>query len=130
MPNMSNCSKCGRFFEVNGLRSLCPTCFEQDRLDFDRIRQYLYEHPHAKMFEVSTNLDISIPQIKRYLREGRLEIVEKDNRFLRCETCGKPICSGYLCDQCSKRPEYDSKAAYIGNSKKASGTGLKYITQK
>lgn len=120
MVRLINCSRCGRFFESNGFTSLCTYCLEQDIKDFDKIREYLYKNPGAKMFEVSTNLDISVLQIKRYLREGRLEILEKNNQFLKCERCSKPISSGSYCDDCLKHVNHDFKTAYVGNSLKTS----------
>lgn len=111
-----NCSRCGRFFESNGFIILCPTCYEKDQKDFERIRQYLYEHPRAKIFQVSTDLDMPVSKLKRYLREGRLEIVEKDNQFLKCEACGKSICSGVYCEDCSRKYNIDIRYVYSGNS--------------
>jgi len=117
MANLVTCDRCGRFFELSdfGFIHLCPPCFQQDMQDFEKIRRYLYEHPGAKIFEVSTVLDIPVSQIKRYLREGRLEILEKNNCFLKCERCGKPICSGTHCDDCSKYADRGVKAVYTAN---------------
>lgn len=124
---MINCSRCGRFFESNGFITLCPNCYEKDQSDFEKIRQYLYEHPRAKIFQVSTDLDISVHKIKRYLREGRLEIIEKDNLFLKCEACGKAICSGVYCDECSKKSKNDFKAVYAGNSDSSKKQQIRYM---
>jgi len=110
-----NCTKCGRFFESNGFITLCPVCYKKDQDDFERIRQYLYEHPHAKVFQVSTDLELPVSQIKRYLREERLEILEKDNLFLKCEACGKSIRSGVYCDECSRKYDNNIRSVYTGN---------------
>lgn len=126
MTILVNCAKCGRFFESDGYVRLCSICIEQDINDFDRIREYLYQHPYAKMFEVSNTLDISIGKIKRYLREGRLEIVEKNNQFLKCEKCGKPICSGIYCDDCQKQVNQNIKVIYTGNAAKKSDQKFSY----
>jgi len=85
-----------RFFRV------CPTCYENDENEFQKIKDYLNVHPCAKIFDVVADLNISIKQIKRYLRESRLEILEKDNHFLLCESCGKSIRTGRYCDECYK----------------------------
>lgn len=112
---LKNCERCGRVYKSNGFHAVCPVCFEQDETDFRKIKDYLYEHPCAKVFEVVNELDISVKQIKRYLRENRLEIVEKDNDFLFCETCGKPIRSGKYCDDCYRESNHDFKVIYTGN---------------
>ena len=76
MSKLISCSRCGKFFETDGWQTLCLDCIEQDEKDFRRIREYIYEHPGAKIFDVSLNLDVSIAKIKRYLREGRLRGVK------------------------------------------------------
>lgn len=113
------CAMCGRMFEMTGFRTVCPGCLEKDMKDFDIIRDYLYVHPRAKVFEVSNNLDIPVPVIKRYLKEGRLEIIEKGNLFLKCEKCGKPVCSGTQCDDCLKQSSHGYKSSYTGTSGRA-----------
>jgi len=113
MSQMINCKKCGKLFNSTGFSDKCIDCYKEDEMTFDKIREYVKEHPGAKVFEVSTCLDISIKRIKQYLREGRLEIVEKNNHFLGCEKCGKPIQSGRYCDDCYKQAlNSDMKVIY------------------
>ena len=94
MDELKNCKICGRLFQPIGFFERCPHCIDRDEEDFSKIREYLIIHPFAKIFEVSINLNISVNKIKRFLRDGRMEIVEKNNQFLKCEICGKSICSG------------------------------------
>ena len=65
-------------------------------------------HSLASIYEVATNLDLTINKIKHFLRDGRIEVVEKDNQFLSCKTCGKPIHSGWYCEDCLKQSKSDS----------------------
>lgn len=127
MDKFANCAICGRLYEANGFRSVCPECLQRDTADFDKIRDFLYIHPRAKVFEVSNSLDIPIPVIKRYLREGRLEIIEKNNRFLLCDKCGKPICSGTLCDDCRNQSPHDFKTFYTGSNAVKKQTRITYV---
>ena len=115
MEKFANCSICGKLYESDNFRSVCNECINQHMSEFDRIRDFLYVHPRAKVFEVSNNLNIPVPVIKRYLREGRLEIIEKNNRFLSCEKCGKPICSGLQCDDCLNQSPHGYKSLYNGS---------------
>lgn len=116
MENICVCNICGRSFENTASVNICKNCIEQDISDFNKIRDYLFIHPKAKMLEVSTNLDIPIRKIKRFLRESRLEIVEKDNPFLKCDNCGKPICLGTLCEDCKDKSAHDFKSTFTGSS--------------
>jgi uncharacterized protein len=117
MNELKNCKICGRLFQLSSFYERCPICIERDEEDFSKIREYLDLHPFAKIFEVSTNLNISISKIKRYLRDGRIEIVEKNNQFLKCEICGRSICSGHYCEECCKSNVHDFTSYYVGGAK-------------
>ena len=103
MPDVRNCRKCGKIFNYLVGVPICPVCKQADEEDFHRIKDYLYKHPGASMTEVSTELEVGVDQIKRYLREGRLEITSDEaNLILQCEKCGKSIKSGRLCEACER----------------------------
>ena len=103
MPDVRNCRKCGKIYNYLGGAPICPVCKQGEEEDFQRIKKYLYDFPGASITQVSTELDISIEKIKRFLREGRLEITGDDgNMILECENCGKSIKSGRLCDECER----------------------------
>lgn len=103
MPDVRNCRKCGKIFTYLGGAPICPACKQVDEEDFKRIKEYLYKNPGAGLNQVSVELDIGVEKIKRFLKEGRLEIVSTEgNMFLECENCGKSIKSGRYCDDCEK----------------------------
>lgn len=112
MPEVRNCKKCGKIFSYLGGQPLCPACRDKDEEDFKRVKEYLYENPGATLSEVSNVLDISVGKIKRFLKEGRLEIVgEGGNVILECENCGKSIKSGRLCEECERELANELKSA-------------------
>lgn len=116
MEELMNCKLCGKVFQANEFTQVCQNCTTQDESEYGELREYLIEHPRASIYEVATNLDISINKIKYFLREGRIEIVEKVNRFLLCEECGQPIRSGRYCEEClSKHSSHSYKSVFIGN---------------
>ncbi|MGI6776726.1 MAG: MerR family transcriptional regulator [Acetivibrionales bacterium] len=103
MPDVRNCRKCGKIFNYLGGVPICPVCKQEDEEDFKRVKQYLYDNPGASMSQISTELDISVEKIKRYLKEGRLEIIgEESNLVLECESCGKSIRTGRFCAECER----------------------------
>ncbi|MCX8130150.1 MAG: flagellar protein [Clostridia bacterium] len=130
MVGIKNCKRCGRIYEINTDTEYCFDCIQKDEKDFSRIKEYLYLHPYAKIFEVSINLDISINKIKRYLREGRMEIVEKDNQFLKCELCGCSICSGLYCDECGRKTSQNFKSVYMGSDPLRAPHKVNYLQKK
>lgn len=103
MPDVRNCRKCGKIFNYIGGAPICPVCKQADEEDFKKVKEYLYENPGSSVTKVSTDLNISIEKIKRFLKDGRLEITsEEGNMILECENCGKAIKSGRLCDACER----------------------------
>lgn len=123
-----SCKICGKLFQQIGFSDTCLDCMEQDEKDFQRIREYIHEHGRPSIFEVASNLDMTMSKIKKYLREGRLEIVEKINSFLDCEICGKPIQSGKYCDDCFKQVNHDFKSIYAGKAGTGSNAKLNFLS--
>ena len=111
MPDVRNCKRCNKIYNYIGGAPVCQDCKQQDEVDFKRVKEYLYEHSGASLFEVSKELEISVKQIKAYLKEGRLQIVgDSGNMFLECERCGKSISTGRFCNDCSKEVTSDIKS--------------------
>lgn len=103
MPDVRNCKKCGKIFNYIGGAPICPVCMQSEEEDFQKVKAYLYENPGSSITQVSTDLDISIEKIRRFLKEGRLEITGDDgNLTLECENCGKSIKSGRFCEACER----------------------------
>lgn len=97
-----NCIRCGKLFNYMG-KPICSVCIEQDEKDFERVKEYIYDHPKCSMTEVSKETGISIKKITKFLKEGRLEVVDGAVGWLTCESCGKEIKSGRFCKECANR---------------------------
>lgn len=104
-----NCARCGKIFNYITGAPLCFICKEQDEKDYKKVKEFLYKYPGATMPEVSEAVDVSVSKIKRFLKEGRLEVKENSNLFLQCERCAVPIKSGQYCDKCVYEIENEIK---------------------
>ncbi|KSV60607.1 hypothetical protein [Acetivibrio ethanolgignens] len=110
--NMRNCMRCGMMFQYNGSgHIICPRCREEDKRDFDRVRDYVYEHKGATIIEVAEALDIKPEIIEGFLRAGRLEIPNDSAVFIHCERCRKEIKSGRFCANCAAQLTMEMKRA-------------------
>ncbi len=103
MADVRNCRKCGKIYNYIGGAPICHACKQLEEDDFQKVKEYLYAKPGATLTEVSTELEMSIEKIKRFLKEGRLEITDDfGNIVLECEGCGKSIKSGRFCEECER----------------------------
>jgi flagellar operon protein (TIGR03826 family) len=129
MAEVRNCRRCGKIYNYLGGAPICPECKKQDEEDFVKVKEYLYQNRGASINQVSTDLDISVEKIRRYLKEGRLEITSEDgNMVLECENCGKSIKSGRFCPECERELEagFRGAASQIkGELDSQSDSGLK-----
>lgn len=100
---LGNCPRCGKLY-VRDRQPMCRSCMEEREREYERCRDYLYEHPNSTMQELSKETGVKAEQIVQFILEGRL-IITKDNPnlFYKCERCGAPIRKGKLCMNCEKR---------------------------
>jgi len=105
-----NCSRCGRIYVYDGFK-LCIDCRKEDEEDFQKVKDYLEDHPNSNVMKVSKATNVDSKKIIEFLKEGRLEIRSENNMFLKCERCGKPISQGRYCDKCKVEMERELKRA-------------------
>lgn len=98
--NVTNCRGCGRLFNVLSNERLCPSCRQELEEKFQSVKLYLDDHPNASVEEVSRENDVSVKQIKQWVREERLSFTEGSIEGIECESCGKMIRTGRFCDAC------------------------------
>ncbi len=98
--DVRNCKQCGKVFNYIGGAPLCPDCVKKAEDKFDEVKQYIYDHPRCGMQEVSTEMEVSVAQIRKWLKEERLSFSEDSEIALNCEKCGKKILTGRFCKAC------------------------------
>jgi len=95
-----NCIRCGKLFNYLG-KPICNGCIEKDEEDFEKVKEYIYDHPKCSISEVAEAIGVSIRKITKFLREERLEVAEGSVGWLTCESCGEEIKTGRYCKECS-----------------------------
>ncbi len=113
-----NCKGCGRLFNYLQGPPLCPGCVAELEEKFRKVKQFLRDNPKAALNVVSEENDVSVKQIKQWVREERLSFTEESQITLECESCGAKVLSGRFCDKCKTSLQHDLSGAM----KKASGT--------
>ena len=97
-----NCRGCGRLFNYIGGQQLCPACKEQLEKKFMEVKEYIREHPEKNISQVSEDTDVSIRQLKNWVRQERLIFSEESKVMIECEQCGASIRTGRFCEKCKK----------------------------
>ena len=98
--NVTNCRGCGRLFNVMNNSRLCPQCVAQLENKFQEVKTYLEDNPNSSINRVSEDNDVSVKQIKQWVREERLTFAEGSVGGIECEQCGTMIRTGRFCDSC------------------------------
>ena len=98
--DVKNCKSCGRLFNYMSGPVMCPNCQRKLEEKFQQVKQYLDENPNSSVNQVAEAMDVSVKQIKQWIREERLALSQPSADGILCEHCGTPICSGRFCDKC------------------------------
>lgn len=83
-----------------GGRPLCPNCITELEKKFKEVKEYLREHEFCSMQELAESNDVTISQIKQWVREERLTFTSDSPLSIECENCGAPIKTGKYCINC------------------------------
>lgn len=110
--DVRNCKGCGKLFNYIHGPHLCPSCAKALDVKFEDVKEYVYDHPRVDMQEVSEAFDVSISQIKQWIREERLSFAEDSMIGLDCEGCGVTIKTGRFCKACKDKLARDLKELY------------------
>ena len=103
MMEVKNCKDCGKLFNYIGGAPLCPACLKKMDEKYAVVKEYIYDHPGASINEVSEECEVSINQIKKWVRDEKLSFSDDSPIGLACESCGKIIKTGRFCKECKAR---------------------------
>jgi flagellar operon protein (TIGR03826 family) len=118
--NLANCPRCGRLF-ANNFRDICPSCIKEIEEEYEKCLKFLREEKLATIQDVSEGTGVSIRQITKFIKEGRISVANNPNMMYPCEVCGVLIRDGNMCDSCRTRLTRDLAAAAKDDSTKKPG---------
>lgn len=121
-----NCRNCKRLFNYITGESLCPGCKKQLEDKYQEVKDYIKNNPGKNISQVSEECEVSVRQIKTWVREERLTFTDDSLVGLDCERCGKMIHSGRFCKDCAGGLEDAFNNLYRVNytgTKKGSSSG-------
>ena len=112
---LKNCVKCGKLFSPQTGEKVCPVCKKEEENDFEKVKEYLWDNPNAKIQEVHEETGVEKDTIMKFVKDDRLvaEGINVDWKH-ECERCGKPISHGRFCASCQN----ELVDGFSGDSKK------------
>ena len=87
-----------------------PSVLLQDRLD--TALDYLEEHPDTSVEQTAADNDVTMKQIRQWVKEERLILSSATVAGIVCEKCGKPIRTGRFCDKCKENMASQLESMY------------------
>lgn len=97
--SLDNCPRCGKLF-VKNFRDVCPECIREIDIEYQLCADYLREHKGAVINELSDQTGVTIKQITKFIREGRISMMNAPHLSYPCESCGTLIRENQLCGSC------------------------------
>lgn len=128
-----NCADCGKMFNYMGGTPLCAACIKKLEDKFDAVKEYVYDNPRATINEVAEENDVSVRQIKRWIREERLAFSDDSPIGIECEGCGKTIRTGRYCEMCKKAlgkqldNMYQKPEVHVQRTKKSADAKMRFL---
>ena len=121
------CSKCGSSLYYRGSgKYVCSSCENIEYDDFGKVKKYLDEYGISTMAVIAEATGVPMKHLNLMLREGRVEIPDGSDFYIRCESCGCSIRYGRFCPDCVRRTASDLKQAFyipeMGEKPKQSGS--------
>ena len=95
-----SCRSCGILFNYIQGPPVCAACRQKLEDKFVQVRDYIRENDSATMQQISEDNEVSVKQLKQWVREERLVFTKNSPVGIECEACGKMIKTGRFCDQC------------------------------
>ncbi|MBB6632596.1 TIGR03826 family flagellar region protein [Cohnella thailandensis] len=104
--DLANCPRCGRLF-ARHFRDICPNCSADLEKEYEACIEYLRKNKGATITVLSEDTGVSVKQITRFIKEGRISLYNAPNLSYPCEVCGVLIREGNMCDNCRNRLSKD-----------------------
>ncbi|GED33884.1 TIGR03826 family flagellar region protein [Brevibacillus centrosporus] len=108
LGKLANCSRCDALF-VQAVRDICPKCYQQVEQEYELCARFLRkrENRGSNIYQVSEVTGVSVKQITKFIKEGRISIAGNPHLGYPCERCDSLIHTGNLCDSCIDSLKHD-----------------------
>ncbi|MCM3079647.1 TIGR03826 family flagellar region protein [Brevibacillus invocatus] len=108
LGRLANCSRCDALF-VRVARDICPKCFQEVEKEYELCSRFLRkrENRGSNIHQVSEATGVSVKQITKFIKEGRISVEGNPELGYPCESCGFLIRTGNICESCIRGLKHD-----------------------
>lgn len=108
LGKLANCSRCDALF-VQTARDICPNCHQEVEREYELCAKFLRkrENRGATIYQVSDATGVSVKQITKFIKEGRISVDGNSNLGYPCDRCGTLILRGNICETCMHSLKHD-----------------------
>jgi len=141
LENVKICSKCNiQMKYIYGEMFECMSCGKKELSDFGIIKGFLEINGPCPAIVIHDATGIPVDYINKLLREGRMEIPDGSDAYIKCQKCGTDIRYGKYCPDCMLTmtknvgqalwmPEVGEKPKII-NKKNIENSYISYLKRK
>lgn len=98
------CPNCGELMHyAYGEIFKCDNCGQEEYTQFGKVRNYIEKNGPSIAADIAKATGVPVPVINKYLREGRIEIPDGSDVYIKCEDCGADIRYGRYCPACAQK---------------------------
>ena len=95
------CPFCGNNMKyVYGEMYECPGCGRKEPTDFGKVRDFLDTNGPQPAIVIADATGVSLDVIDGFLKQGRVEIPDGSDVYIKCQRCGTDIRYGRYCPEC------------------------------
>jgi len=108
------CKSCKKLFNYLTGVPICPACKNKLEKKFQEVKEYIREHPNSGLQDVAEANEVSVKQLKNWVREERLSFSDDSPVGIECLNCGTMIKFGKYCEACKGKMLNDlNQATYV-----------------
>ena len=78
----------------------CPKCGKIILSDFGKVKKFLEENGPQTAIVISAETGVELDYINFLLRQGRIEVPDGSDIYIKCQKCGTDIRYGRYCPDC------------------------------
>lgn len=104
--DVQNCPNCGNIFRKSTW-SVCQDCKNEIEIELSKCTDFIRRNRQTTMAQLIEQTGVEEENITKYIRDGKINIMDAPNLSYPCDLCINPIRKGNLCYNCKVKLNSD-----------------------